>query len=500
MLTPPSAVRTVLRVVAWTLVSVAVLVALWTMPLHDGDEVANTAATFAALLTGFHPANYTHPAGATFLGAAALDAIGLLWTLGGPLGSPVALADLLIAHTWLCLLVLRTLSFAAWILALCVLARVARRLAPESHAQPHLVCLLVLPVGLWQATSVSPYPLAMLCTLLAWILALRPSRLRAALCGLALGAGIGTHLFAGLWLPFVVALLTLRRPDRARTLAALALGLAAGILLSNPRLALDWPLYEAQLRYRTGAIDAPEFASAEGTSPLSYLTWLLAGWPIGMVGGAVYLARRGRGRAPPGPIVASLLTGLAILVLLSVLRTRYERYLIWIIPLVTPAASLGLADLQAWLGDRLRWRLASCGLPALLVGQSALVVAGLFGTAEAAFPPVEPSALLSRWVATYTKPGDSIALRVMIGRHVETALAYRPLDPALDGALRDALAALAPARSLDVAPSGTPSAGEWTVRITLARDCGPNPDALCAAAGGLRLRAGRAPISPAESP
>lgn len=333
----------------------AVALALWTTllgswairtaqsaPIVSGDEFIDYAQSALGILTGLRPVELIFPTGWTQLVAVAIAPA--VWTsvpsgVGAEdpaLATHLARALLDVAPYGLVLG--RWLSTSMLIILAIIMGR-ALTLRAGAAAGIYAIGALILNPHLQPlAARFSPH-IPSLC--LGWgaVLMLSlgdPKQRRWAIgAGLALGYAMGSH---GLAVLLVAASLPLWwRHRRVWHLAAVAM--LFGVLCSNPHLFGHWAAYAASLRFRLAEIGTAEAVvdapNANYAAKLLALPMLLVGLVMWAV--ALPMERRLRQWDTLGPV----LTGWLMFAALALVRTRYDRYLAWVMPGLIWAAAQG---------------------------------------------------------------------------------------------------------------------------------------------------------------
>ncbi len=325
---------------------------------HDGNEPLNFVTALVGTVAKFDLVQYPHPA-LYFNVSSCLYA---LYVVASSLFGGVPLDDAL-ARTLLerhadLLIISRVLSaLSAGALLGVVYASIVTLTRNTAAALVALAALALLDT--WRPTEFSSYSFSALLAfafLYAAIFHRHTESLSwrgVVLCGVLAGAAFSANYLAALFAPaFLVAVLA--RPQRRRFLALLLFAgvFVAVFLVTNPRIFVNAQDYLTTLLYRvqevsefdprnTTAGAARDF-SAEPLFYLEYLAdkplaWLAA---LGLVGTSLRFRESGDVRLAFVAFFPAYL-----LLVLSVVATKYDRYLVYLYPMLAILAGAGLAEI-----------------------------------------------------------------------------------------------------------------------------------------------------------
>jgi len=363
--------RAARRILAWdhgwvllVLVAGAGLVLLGealTATLRSGDEWINQSYVLTATWSALNQGQYPHPALHFEVLAAANGLRALIHSVATSQGLLEASLDLAIRHPFDSILLARALSVLSWMGVVVVTWHLATRFG-GAWWTGLLAALVVIRGEQLYPSTLSPYPLGILLSILAIDLAWRDHRdtgtRGAALPGLCMGAAIGTHYLAALFAPLAVLALFMvpgTLAGKVRRSLRWGLWVAAGFLVTNPRLVLELPNYLHFWHYRVRELYVFDPynawmrpADSRALSPAFY--WdLFRGRDLRgamLAGTLVFLVSSVRRRDPRS--LFPVIWGLAPVVVLSLAATRYEHYLQFLLP---GAAVLGFAWLPRAMPD-----------------------------------------------------------------------------------------------------------------------------------------------------
>jgi len=381
----------------------------WTAPLRSGDEWINHSYVLAGLWNGLHLGHYPHPA----LSFEVLSALYGLWAAVHAVvtgqGLLEASLDLAIRQPFGQILLARGVSVLCWLGVIGVVWSLAARTGRAWWAGL-LAALVVFRGESLYPTTLSPYPLGILLAVLSldlsWRMERAPSNRQVVLSALCTGAAIGTHYLAVLLAPLALLafwMLPGTFSRKVRLSLRWALLVAVGFWATNPHLWSDLPEYLHFWQYRAeelrvfdpnNAWQRP--ADPRALSPLFY--WELLG------------ARDLRGAMAAGSLVflflglhrrdlrflLPVLWGVLPAFLLSLVATRYEHYLQFLLP---GAAVLGFAWLPWWMPSSLG--------PAVRTPLVLAVAGMLAGVPFLGQPPISGLGRGLRWADPY---GEAVRL------------------------------------------------------------------------------------------
>lgn len=324
-------------------------------PYWTGDELVNFSSSLTAAFTYLDLVSYPHPALYFNLGTGVFGlAAGFLSVVGG---IPLEEAALRVAafHSTEVLVACRCLSALAWT---GVLATVnAGTVALCGRAWAGVAAMLALAAAdLLYTTSFSPYPLGVLfcCLAVHHVVLARPERpvdpRWAAMAGAWFGLAIGSHYLSLILLPAAATALIARAWRRpVASVAAFGGALLLAFVATNPRLVVNLPDYLGFWGFRLSEVatfdvqNTRSAAAASATGPLFYLRLLsvrILPW-LAIPGLVVLGVRLSRTRDPR--LLGALALPLWLLVLLSSVATKYQQYLLFLVPSLAVAAMAGIA-------------------------------------------------------------------------------------------------------------------------------------------------------------
>ncbi|HOU55241.1 MAG TPA: hypothetical protein PLQ97_15065 [Myxococcota bacterium] len=350
-----------------------------TATLRSGDEWINQSYVLTATWSALNQGQYPHPA-LYFEVLAALNGFRtLVHVVITGQGLLDASLDLAIRRPFDAILMARGLSIVCWLGVVAVVWRLATRFG-GAWWTGLLAALVVVRGEQLYPSTLSPYPLGILLTVLAieiaWWEAREAGPRRVALSGICMGAAVGTHYLSALFAPLALLVFWLvpgPLSDKVRLSLRWGLWVVAGFLATNPRLPWDLPNYLHFWHYRVQELrvfdpnnDWMRPADSRALSPAFY--WdLFRGRDLRgamLAGGLAFLAAAVRRREPR--LLFPLLLGALPVAVLSVVQTRYEHYLQFLLP---GAAVLAFAWLPIVMPDRMAPRfqaLAALPLAAFL--------------------------------------------------------------------------------------------------------------------------------------
>ncbi len=240
------------------------------------------------------------------------------------------------------------------------------------------------------------------CVLAAsWRLAERPAARMALLAGLLVGLTAGAK-YNGAYIAlvpaiaWVVAWRALRREGHPRLFrywpvvgVGMVLMAAAGFLLSNPYVVLDWTHWSKDFAFLFNDT-APVKSLSDVPASFVRLLSLMADTDAfigvaGLAGGLILLYTAIRNPGRHGAMLAWLLVPFppVYALLMSRFQNLYGRYMIIVLPFLCLLAGYGASRLAGWLSARVRLRLPA-GMPAVL--RNPTVLAGVMGLLLAVEP------------------------------------------------------------------------------------------------------------------
>jgi hypothetical protein len=261
----------------------------------------------------------------------------------------------------------------------------------------------------------------------------RPSLIRHALAGTAIGLGIASRYFLVTLVPvlIVAGVIAMRR----RTPRATARGIAAGVgaasaafVVTTPYFFLDWAAAHRSL----GIENRPSVAHG-GFSPLENLRWYLASsipntisWPIALlaVGGIVLaLARK-----PEAWRILLIAAGVTLLIGISASKLHWNRWPLAILPVAmlfaAYAITVGASAVQTRAGRRIL-------APAVIVGAVMLSVVPAKDVVELNLRDSRPSTRVAarEWIQAHVPPGSTVARELKTAPLQGTGLLVRFRSP-----------------------------------------------------------------------
>lgn len=295
--------------------------------------------------------------------------------------------------------------------------------------------LLVLPFHHGEATAFSPYALAVLLAMgSVWTLARHRS---IALAGALQGAAVATHYLALLAAPALLILRPAGQRPKYRDGLVWALAACAAFLVSNPQ-ALLFPA-EAMATLGHRAREAGAFLAGDDLSLAArvgrWYYWVLLGRaPIGWMAtvGAIVAFRRRHEAPAPWHLVLVALAGLG---LLSLPATHFDRYLMFLYPLLAVVAAGAIPTPGAGI-----FRHGLMGVLVLACLVSGGIDAWGFRGSSAVFN--QPFAEMTAWARAATVPGDRIVLRMPWAGDMQRALqetATVRIKPQIAAAVKETL-------------------------------------------------------------
>ena len=315
------------------LLTARLMVSAFLSPIRDGDELIDFAQVALAPFIGLKPVELIFPTGWTLL-SGAVHALWLQIHVSGETALDLANATLdslrggFVLTRWIS-------SLSCGLLALAMARRATLAGGVSGGLLAAGIWLTSLPTT-YLATAAGPHAMATSLTWLGVLLATagQAGVTRALMVGLLWGAAVGTQPLAvvviascGAWLG-----LSWLKAGRWRALAALCGAGAVGWVLTNPWVWQQLPVYVENFRYRFAELGAQE-AVADHSSG-QYTRWL---WrhPV-VVGGlsAWGVFTLASGRLRERRLLVAPVVGLVTAAVLASLSTRFDRYLIWALPVL----------------------------------------------------------------------------------------------------------------------------------------------------------------------
>jgi len=261
----------------------------------------------------------------------------------------------------------------------------------------------------------------------------RPSVVRHALAGAAIGLGIASRYFLVTLVPvlIVAGLIAIRRRAPQTTAWGIAAGLGAAIAafaLTTPYFFLDWAAAHRSL----GLENAPSVAHG-GLSPPENLRWYLVSsipntisWPIALlaVGGIVLaLARK-----PDARRMLLIAAGVTLLIAISASKLHWGRWPLPILPIAVLFAAYALIAVASAVQARTR---GSVFAPAAIAGVAMLSVMPAKAVVELNQLDSRPSTRVAarEWIQAHVPPGSTVARELKTAPLEGTGLLVRFRSP-----------------------------------------------------------------------
>lgn len=317
----------------------------WWTPYESGDELVDFTSSLTGLLTGFDLVDYPHPTLYFNLSTALYGVFAAGYSLFHGLPLHHAYAHVVLHHHTDLLFLSRVLTALCWASVMGGVYAWGVSIS-RNRWTPLLSMVLLFTIDLPRTTTFSPSSLGVLLSYLfvyrAFLAETRsaPGPGRAAILGLLGGAAVSAHYLSMLFMP-VFPLALLWRPGKRwwGSVMVFCLVFAAVFLVVNFQMMLNFHDFVEFFRYRIGEITMHDPADAAGDahvltsgSPFYYLR-ILSGNPVawmalaGLAFGLVQVSRRFDVR-----IIVTMALPLYLLVALSLVATRYDRYLIFVYP------------------------------------------------------------------------------------------------------------------------------------------------------------------------
>lgn len=396
----------------------------WDAPFRSGDEITNFASSLVGAMSAFDLVEYPHPA-LYFNAAASLHALALAGAAVFKGGGLAAVAGTLLERYADLLFVSRALSSLAWLGVAVVAWRMALAVCRDRGAAL-LALALVIPVELEYPTSFSPYSLGVLLSYLLVYVALfrgpRPewNRREAAILGALAGVAVGSHYLAALFVGVIPAVILMAPRRRSAGSPAASLAVFAGVaalafMVSNPRVFLNLDQYFLNWVYRFVEIREADprrvgsHAMTWTTHGASYYLGILSGrelLALAMAGAVAALAGGGRDRR----MLAAVGVPAGLLLVLSLVSTRYLQYLLFVYPGLAVLSALALSAVMEPAGS---WRPPA---RAILLAALALCGATTWTNAQWTYPAdqslraTDPVLHFETWLGTVPPPGADVGV------------------------------------------------------------------------------------------